>query len=142
MRYAAVEGAEEGMSVLDLTALTAPAAAAKRFALVSPVALVVQKFGGTSVGSLERIRSVARRALAAQQAGHRVVVIVSAMSGETNRLLGLAHRVTEVPDAREMDALAATGEQVSAALTAMTIHAEGGRARSLLWHHVHNLTNH
>ncbi len=103
--------------------------------------LVVQKFGGTSVGSVERIRNVARRAIAAQRAGHRVVLIVSAMSGETNRLLGLAHEVAKVPDAREMDALAATGEQVSAALTAMAIHAEGGTARSLLGHQVKVLTD-
>jgi aspartate kinase len=103
--------------------------------------LVVQKFGGTSVGSIERIRNVARRALAAQTAGHRVVLIVSAMSGETNRLLGLAHELAKVPDAREMDALAATGEQVSAALTAIAIHAEGGRARSLLGHQVKVLTD-
>ncbi len=103
--------------------------------------LVVQKFGGTSVGSIERIRNVARRALAAQRAGNRVVLIVSAMSGETNRLLALAHQVAEVPDAREMDALAATGEQVCAALTAMAIQAEGGRARSLLGHQVRILTN-
>ena len=103
--------------------------------------LVVQKFGGTSVGSVERIRNVARRAIAAQRAGHRVVLIVSAMSGETNRLLALAHEVAKVPDAREMDALAATGEQVSAALTAMAIHAEGGAARSLLGHQVKVLTD-
>jgi aspartate kinase len=105
------------------------------------VALVVQKFGGTSVGSIDRIRNVARRALAAQRAGHRVVVIVSAMSGETNKLLALAHEVTKVPDAREMDALAATGEQVSAALTAIAIHSEGGKARSLLGHQVKVLTD-
>jgi aspartate kinase len=105
------------------------------------VALVVQKFGGTSVGSIDRIRNVARRALAAQKRGHKVVVIVSAMSGETNRLLGLAHEVTKVPDAREMDALAATGEQVSAALTAMAIQAEGGKARSLLGHQVKIVTD-
>jgi aspartate kinase len=105
------------------------------------VALVVQKFGGTSVGSIDRIRNVARRALAAQQRGHKVVVIVSAMSGETNKLLGLAHEVTKVPDAREMDVLAATGEQVSAALTAMAIQAEGGKARSLLGHQVKILTD-
>jgi aspartate kinase len=105
------------------------------------VALVVQKFGGTSVGSIERIRNVARRAIAAHRAGHRVVLIVSAMSGETNRLLGLAHELAKVPDAREMDALAATGEQVSAALTAMAIHAEGGTARSLLGHQVRVLTD-
>ena len=105
------------------------------------MALVVQKFGGTSVGSIDRIRSVARRCLAAQREGNDVVVIVSAMSGETNRLLGLAHRVGEVPDAREMDAIAATGEQTSAALTAMAIHAEGGKARSLLGHQVKILTD-
>jgi aspartate kinase len=105
------------------------------------VALVVQKFGGTSVGSIDRIRNVARRALAAQRAGNRVVLIVSAMSGETNRLLGLAHDVAKVPDAREMDAIAATGEQVSAALTAMAIQAEGGKARSLLGHQVKILTD-
>jgi aspartate kinase len=105
------------------------------------VALVVQKFGGTSVGSVERIRNVAKRALAAQQAGHGVVVVVSAMSGETNRLLALAHEVAKVPDAREMDALAATGEQVTAALTSIAIQAGGGRARSLLGHQVRVLTD-
>jgi aspartate kinase len=105
------------------------------------VALVVQKFGGTSVGTIDRIRNVARRALAAQRSGHRVVVIVSAMSGETNKLLALAHEITNVPDAREMDALAATGEQVSAALTAMAIQAEGGKSRSLLGHQVKILTD-
>jgi aspartate kinase len=101
-----------------------------------PLALVVQKFGGTSVANLERMRNVAERALRTQREGHEVVVIVSAMAGETNRLLGLAHQVAEVPDAREMDALAATGEQVSAALVAITIQSLGGRARSLLGHQV------
>ena len=105
------------------------------------MALVVQKFGGTSVGSIDRIRNVAKRCLAAQKAGHDVVCIVSAMSGETNRLLGLAHEVTQLPDAREMDAIAATGEQVSAALTAMAIQHEGGKARSLLGHQVKILTD-
>jgi aspartate kinase len=105
------------------------------------VSLIVQKYGGTSVGSLERIRNVARRCLATQKGGHRVVVIVSAMSGETNRLLALAHEVAPIPDAREMDAIAATGEQVSAALTALTIQAEGGKARSLLGHQVKILTD-
>jgi aspartate kinase len=105
------------------------------------VALVVQKFGGTSVGSIDRIRNVAKRCLAAQRQGNDVVVIVSAMSGETNRLLGLAHEVAKVPDAREMDAIAATGEQVCAALTAMAIQAEGGRARSLLGHQVRITTD-
>jgi aspartate kinase len=105
------------------------------------MALVVQKFGGTSVGSIDRIRNVAKRAIAAQKAGNDVVVIVSAMSGETNRLLGLAHDVVKVPDAREMDVIAATGEQVTAALLAMAIHSEGGQARSLLGHQVKILTD-
>lgn len=100
------------------------------------MALYVLKFGGTSVGSIDRIRNVARRVLRVQAEGHRVVVIVSAMSGETNRLLSLAREVTPVPAAREMDAIAATGEQVAAALTALAIQNEGGRARSLLGHQV------
>jgi aspartate kinase len=105
------------------------------------LALVVQKFGGTSVGSIDRIRNVARRAIAAQKKGDDIVVIVSAMSGETNRLLGLAHEMVSVPDAREMDVIAATGEQVAAALTAMAIQNEGGQARSLLGHQVKILTD-
>ena len=100
------------------------------------MALVVQKFGGTSVANLERMRNVAERALRTQREGHHVVMIVSAMSGETNRLLALAHQISDIPDAREMDSLASTGEQVSAALVAMTIQKLGGRARSLLGHQV------
>ncbi|HTQ02770.1 MAG TPA: aspartate kinase [Polyangiaceae bacterium] len=100
------------------------------------MALVVQKFGGTSVANLDRMRNVAERALRTQREGHRVVMIVSAMAGETNRLLGLAHQISDVPDAREMDSLASTGEQVSAALVAMTIQKLGGKARSLLGHQV------
>lgn len=105
------------------------------------MALIVQKYGGTSVGTLDRIRNVAARAIATQKRGHDVVVIVSAMSGETNRLLGLAHQVSPIPDAREMDAIAATGEQVSAALTAIAIQAQEGKARSLLGHQVKILTD-
>jgi len=105
------------------------------------VALLVQKFGGTSVGTVDRIRNVARRALATQRAGHRVVLTVSAMSGETNRLLALAHEITKIPSAREMDVIAATGEQVTAALTSMAIQAEGGQASSLLGHQVRVLTD-
>jgi aspartate kinase len=100
------------------------------------VALVVQKFGGTSVADLERMKNVARRALDTQREGHEVVVIVSAMAGETNRLLGMAHQISAAPEMREMDVLAATGEQVSSALVAMTIHALGGRARSFLGHQI------
>jgi aspartate kinase len=101
-----------------------------------PLALIVQKYGGTSVGSLERMRNVAQRALETQRAGNDVVLIVSAMSGETNRLLALAHEISDAPDRRELDSLAATGEQVSAALVAMTIHKLGGKAQSLLGHQV------
>ena len=100
------------------------------------MALIVQKYGGTSVGSLERMRSVAERALATQRAGNEVVLIVSAMAGETNRLLGLANQISEAPDRRELDALAATGEQVSAALVSMTVQKLGGKAESLLGHQI------
>jgi aspartate kinase len=100
------------------------------------MALVVQKYGGTSVANLERMKRVAERALATQREGNQVVMIVSAMAGETNRLLELAHQTSATPDTREMDALASTGEQVSAALMAMTIHTLGGQARSLLGHQV------
>ena len=105
------------------------------------MALVVQKFGGTSVGSLDRIRNVAKRCLESHRKGDDVVVIVSAMSGETNRLLGLAHELAQVPSAREMDALAATGEQVTAALMAIAIQELGGKARSFLGHQVRVLTD-
>jgi aspartate kinase len=105
------------------------------------VALIVQKFGGTSVGTPDRIKNVAARALATQAAGNDVVVIVSAMSGETNRLLKLANDLTPLPDSREVDALAATGEQVTAALTAIAIQAIGGKARSFLGHQLKVLTD-
>ncbi len=100
------------------------------------MALIVQKFGGTSVANLDRMKNVAERALRAHGEGNQVVMIVSAMAGETNRLLDLAHKITPVPDMREMDSLASTGEQVSAALMAMTIHALGGQARSFLGHQI------
>jgi aspartate kinase len=82
------------------------------------------------------MRNVAERALRTQRDGNQVVLIVSAMSGETNRLLGLAQQIGEAPDRRELDALAATGEQVSAALVAMTIQSLGGKAQSLLGHQI------
>ncbi len=101
----------------------------------------MQKYGGTSVGNVERIRNVARRCLATQRKGHKVVVIVSAMSGETNRLLGLAKQISEIPDERELDVIASTGEQVTVGLLALAIHAEGGEAVSLLGHQVRILTD-
>ncbi|HVZ75088.1 MAG TPA: aspartate kinase [Polyangia bacterium] len=103
--------------------------------------LIVQKYGGTSVGSVERIKNVARRCLATQRQGHRVVVIVSAMSGETNRLLGLAKQITELPDERELDVIAATGEQVTIGLLALAIQAEGGKAVSFTGQQVRVLTD-
>ncbi|MCS6797397.1 MAG: aspartate kinase [Myxococcota bacterium] len=96
------------------------------------MALLVQKFGGTSVGDVDRIRNVARRVAASRQRGDGVVVVVSAMAGETDRLLALGRSVTPQGDGREMDQLVATGEQVSVALVAMALHALGVPARSLL----------
>jgi aspartate kinase len=94
------------------------------------LALIVQKFGGTSVKDVDRIRNVARRALETQRAGNDVVVVVSAMAGETNRLLELTRQVNPRPDEREQDVVASTGEQVTIGLAALAIQALGGRARS------------
>jgi aspartate kinase len=93
--------------------------------------LVVQKYGGTSVGNPERILNVARRVVATQQAGNSVVVVVSAMSGVTDSLIKLARQVTDQPTDREMDVLLSTGEQTTIALTAMAIHSLGAKAISL-----------
>ena len=95
------------------------------------MALIVQKYGGTSVGTPERIRNIAARILATQQAGNSVVAVVSAMSGVTDSLLKLARAVSDHPTDRELDVLLATGEQTTIALTAMAINALGGRAISL-----------
>jgi aspartate kinase len=95
------------------------------------VALIVQKYGGTAVADLGRIRQVARPALRTQRAGHQVVVVVSAMAEETSRLLGLAAALGPRPDQREQDVVAAAGGQVAAGLAALAVQAEGGRARSL-----------
>jgi aspartate kinase len=92
--------------------------------------LIVQKYGGTSVGNPDRIKNVARRAVRTQEQGHDVVVVVSAMSGETDKLINLAHQVNENPDPREMDMLVSTGEQVTIALLAMAIQSLGHKAQS------------
>ncbi|MBF5044001.1 aspartate kinase [Aggregicoccus sp. 17bor-14] len=105
------------------------------------MALIVQKYGGTSVGDIERIKNVARRCIAAQKAGNQVVVVVSAMSGETNRLLKLVGQITERPDEREQDVIVATGEQVSVGLVALAIQAQKGKATSLLGHQVRIVTD-
>ncbi|MEY2600225.1 MAG: hypothetical protein RLZZ142_2484 [Verrucomicrobiota bacterium] len=95
------------------------------------MALIVQKYGGTSVGNAERIQNVARRVIATQAQGHQVVVVVSAMSGVTDGLIKLAREVSPQPSEREMDVLLATGEQTTIALTAMAIQALGHKAVSL-----------
>jgi len=95
------------------------------------MALLVQKFGGTSVGTTERIRKVAERVVATQRAGNRVVVVVSAMSGVTDNLIKLSREVSPNPSEREMDVLLATGEQTTIALTAMAIQSLGAKAVSL-----------
>ena len=94
------------------------------------MALIVQKYGGTSVANVERIHRVAERVERAHKDGHQVVVVLSAMSGETDRLLKLAHEVTHIPDERELDLLLSTGERVTIALLAMELCGRGIHARS------------
>lgn len=96
------------------------------------MALIVQKFGGTSVGSAEKIRNVAKRVIRNHEQGNRMVVVLSAMSGETDRLIKLATEVQQPPDLREMDMLISTGEQVTVALFAMAVKSLGHDAISLL----------
>jgi aspartate kinase len=85
------------------------------------MALFVQKYGGTSVGSVERIEAVADKVKRFKDQGHDIVVVVSAMSGETNRLIGLAKDITDNPDPREYDVLVSTGEQVTISLLSMAV---------------------
>jgi aspartate kinase len=94
------------------------------------MALIVHKYGGTSMGSTERIKNVAARVAKWHDAGHRIVVVPSAMSGETNRLIGLAKEIMSQPDPRELDMIASTGEQVSVGLLAMALLARGKDAVS------------
>ena len=94
------------------------------------MALIVQKYGGTSVGSAERIKNVANRVAKARAEGHDVVVVVSAMSGETNRLVALAHEIQDTPDPRELDVVLSTGEQVTIGLLAMALKNIGVDAKS------------
>jgi len=96
------------------------------------MALVVQKYGGTSVGNLDLIRKVADRVIRRKREGHELVVVLSAMAGETDRLLGLARQMNPSPDPREVDVLISTGEQVSVALFCLACQAQGVEARSLL----------
>ena len=103
--------------------------------------LLVQKYGGTSVGSIERIQQVAGKIIASRSAGNELVVVVSAMAGETNRLLALAHQISEIPDEREKDVLLASGEQVSVALLTLALKESGQPARSFLGHQVRIATD-
>ena len=105
------------------------------------MALIVQKFGGTSVGSIERIEAVADLVVKTRQQGHQVVVVLSAMSGETNRLINLAKQIDTRPSSRELDVLISTGEQVSVSLLAMAIIKRGHSAVSLLADQVNILTD-
>jgi len=105
------------------------------------MALIVQKYGGTSVGTIERIQNVAKKANAARQRGDDVIVVVSAMSGETNRLIGLAHEITEHPKPREFDVLVSTGEQVTIALLCIALEEMGAAARSYTGGQVRILTD-
>lgn len=105
------------------------------------MALYVQKYGGTSVGTVERIQGVAEKVKKFRQAGHDIVVVVSAMSGETNRLVGLAKDIQKKPNPREMDVLLSTGEQVTIALLCMALQACGVSARSYTGGQVKILTD-
>ena len=105
------------------------------------MALIVQKFGGTSVGSVQRIRNVARRVAKWKAAGHDMVVVTSAMAGETNRLIALARELQPLPDPRELDVVAATGEQVTIGLLAMALMELGVKARSYAGWQVKILTD-
>jgi aspartate kinase len=100
------------------------------------VGLLVQKYGGSSVGSIDRIKHVAAKVVAAKKAGKDVVVVVSAMAGETNRLIALAQEISPIPDEREKDVLIATGEQVTVALLSLALKELGQPARSYLGHQV------
>ncbi|MEF9943038.1 MAG: aspartate kinase, partial [Burkholderiaceae bacterium] len=105
------------------------------------MALIVHKYGGTSVGSVERIKNVARRVAKWSQAGHQMVVVLSAMSGETNRLIGMAKEIQASPDPRELDVVASTGEQVTIGLLAMALKELGLQAKSYTGPQVHVLTD-
>lgn len=105
------------------------------------MALVVQKFGGTSVADIDKIRNVAAKVIREKKAGNEVVVVLSAMAGETDKLIALAHKAAEIPDAREYDALISTGEQVTVTLLAIVLNSLGYRAKSFLGSQIKFLTD-
>jgi aspartate kinase len=105
------------------------------------MSLIVQKFGGTSVANADRINAVAERVARYKKEGHQIIVVVSAMSGETNKLIGLAEEMMETPDSRELDAIVSTGEQVTAGLTALALINMGIPAKSYAGHQIKILTD-
>ncbi len=105
------------------------------------MALIVQKFGGTSVADIDKIRNVAEKVINGKKAGNEVVVVLSAMAGETDRLIALAHKASESPDEREYDSLISTGEQVTVTLLAIVLNSMGYRARSFLGFQVKIITD-
>ena len=105
------------------------------------MALIVQKFGGTSVANIEKIKNVAEKVIKVKKAGNQVVVVLSAMAGETDRLTNLANSAAEFPDEREYDSLISTGEQVTVTLLAIVLKAMGYEARSFLGFQVKILTD-
>src|SRR5664280_1854915 len=105
------------------------------------MALVVQKFGGTSVANIEKIKIVAAKAIREKNAGNDVIVVLSAMAGETDRLIALAHQAAESPDEREYDSLISTGEQVTVSLLSIVLNSMGYQARSFLGFQVKILTD-
>jgi aspartate kinase len=105
------------------------------------MALVVQKFGGTSVANIEKIKIVAAKAIREKKAGNDVIVVLSAMAGETDRLIALAHQAAESPDEREYDSLISTGEQVTVSLLSIVLNSMGYQARSFLGFQVKILTD-
>ena len=105
------------------------------------MALIVQKYGGTSVGTVEKIKNVAKRVARTKEEGNDVVVVVSAMSGETNRLLGLANQISDLPNERELDVVASTGEQVTIGLLAIALTEMGCKAKSFCGFQIPVLTD-
>ena len=103
--------------------------------------IVVQKYGGSSLSTIGKVKKVAKKIVARFKEGNQIVVVLSAMGNETDRLLKLAHQISPSPDKRELDMLASTGEQVSIALLAMAIHALGNQAISFTARHAGILTD-
>jgi aspartate kinase len=105
------------------------------------MALIVQKYGGTSVANIEKIENVARRVINSKKSGNEIVVVVSAMAGETDRLIDLAHSTSDKPDAREYDVLISTGEQITVSLLAIALNKMGYKAKSFLGYQVKVVTD-